>query len=122
MAQYLLRAVALVDDLVLQECEARTSYVQRAIYKRGGMHYCITDGAMTAILIAHAAMKQSSQTTLRRYVAIKMLLRIIFSGKVRVPTEPLPFQVMAKEVIYWLNRAAKVGNSGSRYGGQEGGA
>jgi len=102
MAQYLLRAGALVDDLVLQECEARTSYVQRAIYKRGSIHCCITDGAMTATLIAHAAMKQSTQTTLQRYVAIKMLLRIIVSGKVRVPTEPLPFQAMAKEVIDWL--------------------
>jgi hypothetical protein len=36
--QYLLQAGALVDDLVLQRCEARTSYVRRAVYKRGNIH------------------------------------------------------------------------------------
>ncbi|KAH3951874.1 hypothetical protein HBI56_149530 [Parastagonospora nodorum] len=100
--QYLLQAGALVDDLVLQRCEARTSYVQRAIYKRGNIHCCITGGAMTITLIAHEAMKQLPWATLYRYVAIKMLLRIIANGKVKVPTEPMPFHAMVKDVIGWL--------------------
>jgi hypothetical protein len=88
-----------VDDLVLQKCEGRTSYILRAIYNRDKMYCCIADGAMTAILVAHEAIEHLSRATLRRYGSMRLLLRLIVSGKVEVLTEPMPFQDMAEEVL-----------------------
>jgi hypothetical protein len=54
---------------------------------------------MTAILIAHEAIEHLSRATLRRHSSMRLLLRLIVSGRVEVPTEPMPFQDMAEEVL-----------------------
>jgi hypothetical protein len=39
---------------------------------------------------------------LKAFGSIKIMLRLVLNGKMKVPTEPLPFKEMAKEVLAWL--------------------
>jgi hypothetical protein len=101
MVQHLISIGAVVDEETLHTCEGRTGRIQVCLYKPD-QHCYITDGAMTATLLAHEAMKHLPRETLQRYGSIKLLLRKVANGKVKVPTEPMPFLEMAKEVLEWL--------------------
>lgn len=101
MVHHLIRAGTVVDEQTLQTCESRTGRIQVRIYKQD-MYCCITDGAMTATLLAHEAMKHLPQLYFQSYGSIKLFLRNIINGKLKVPTEPMPFREMATEVMAWL--------------------
>jgi hypothetical protein len=102
MVRHLINAGAVVDKDTLHTCESRTGRIQVCLYKLE-QHGSITDGAMTATLLAHEAMTHLHRETVQRYGSVKLLLRNIVHCKVKVPTEPMLFQKMAKEVLGWLN-------------------
>lgn len=65
-------------------------------------HFCLTDGIMICILIASKAKQQGLQAELNSCGTITLLHRLVLNEKVRVPSEPLPFLGLAKEVAEWL--------------------
>jgi hypothetical protein len=102
MVHHLIEAGVAVVSLVLGNFESRASRVLKARHNFHKVHKCISEGAMVTILIAREAMRTVSRHELKQFGSIKLLLRLVLNGKLKVPTEPLPFEEMAKEVIDWL--------------------
>jgi hypothetical protein len=102
MVHHLVRAGVAVDSLALEHLEKRASRVLKARHDFHKAHACVSDGAMVTVLVAREAMRSVSQRELKRFGSIKLLLKLVLNGKMKVPTMPLPFEEMAREVCDWM--------------------
>jgi hypothetical protein len=99
MIQYLIDTGAFVNEDILKKCDGRASYILRVIYNRKTLYNCITSGATSVILIAHKALKILPPEHLQKCSSIKLLLRYVSNGKLKVPFPPKPYLKMAHEII-----------------------
>jgi hypothetical protein len=102
MVQHLLNAGVAVDGEVFKRCEEWASNVLKARHDFKKAQSSISEGAMVTIIIAREAMSRLKKEELNASGSVKLLLKLVLNGRIKVPTAPLPFEEMAKEVYAWL--------------------
>ena len=100
MIRHLLKRGAVVDEQALGMAECIASNAMRAVYNPDQIQVNIADAVSTVVLVAHESVGRQAEKKLK--MNAKIALKRVVNGKLVVPTRPLPFVNMAKEVIEWL--------------------
>ena len=100
IVQHLLGCGAVVDEQLLDQCDRHASNIVRSVVGAQGFRINVTDGAKVSVLVSHQLMGQ--QTRHKLPFNVKVVLKRVVSGKIAMPTKPMQFVDMAKEVLEWL--------------------
>jgi hypothetical protein len=96
----LLEKGVVLDESILNTFEQHASKVLRCKYHRTH-HAQITDAAMTLVLIGTEIKKQLTRAAYSKVPTLKAVVNLVATGKIKVPTAPLPFRDMAQELCDW---------------------
>jgi hypothetical protein len=98
---HLIKKGAVLDRHSLEVFEAYAGKILRLRYNKE-VHVNITNAVMTVVLVAVEIGKNFCREVMKaKGGSIKMVLRLVVNGRLRVPTEPLPFHQLAQEVVEW---------------------
>jgi hypothetical protein len=63
----------------------------------------VTDVAMTVVLTGIEIKRQLTHAAYLKVPALNMVVKLVATGEIKVPTEPLPFHDVAQQLCNWSN-------------------
>jgi hypothetical protein len=101
MVQHLIDTGANIHTASIVHCETRCVYVLRN-YRKTSCR-ALTDCAKIAVAVCREIKERLARSNVLGNM--KTVLILVLNGKIRVPVEPIPFQLVAKDMLTWLNGA-----------------